>query len=72
MDAWKLIVYLFGLALGGMFLALLVGIAIFGPDANDWFDWQNRLVSGFGGFFGLIGFIVGVGCAVKATTRLIP
>jgi hypothetical protein len=72
MSTLKSITYPFGMAFLMLLLVNLAGIAVFGPDSRQWFDWQNRLLSSVGGIAGVIGFIIGVYFAAKSNARLIP
>jgi hypothetical protein len=72
MNILKLIVYPFGFAFVGLILMNLTAIAVFGPDAVVWLDWQNRLVGVVGAVGVMAGFVVGVYLAIKANARLIP
>jgi hypothetical protein len=70
MGAWKLVVYPFGLAIIGMMLVDLVGIALFGPNGREWLDWQNQVVSTCGMAAGLAGAVAGLYAAIRAHARL--
>jgi len=72
MGAWKLVVYPFGLAVVGMTLVDLIGIALFGANGREWLDWQNQAVSTFGLATGLAGAIGGLYLAIRSHARLVP
>ena len=72
MVTWKLVFYPFALSLAGVIVADLIGIAIFGPDGREWFDWQYQIVSVFGIVCGAAGFICGLYAALRAHARLVP
>ncbi len=72
MGTWKLIVYPFGMAIAGMALVDLIGIALFGVNGCAWLDWQNQGISAFGTAAGIAGMITGVYLAVRAHAHLVP
>lgn len=71
MGAWKLVVYPLGLAVVGMMLIDLIGIALLGADIGEWLDWQNQAVSTFGAVAGLAGAIGGLYLAFRSHARLV-
>jgi hypothetical protein len=72
MSTLKSMMYPFGMAILAIIVANLLGIAIFGPDARFWFNWQYRALNAVGSVAAIGGFIFGVYLAVKSHARLIP
>ena len=69
MTTLKMIAYPFGLAIAGMLVVDLVGIALFGANSSEWLEWQNQIVSTFGTVAGLAGAVAGLYLAVRSQTR---
>jgi hypothetical protein len=66
-----MIVYPFGLAIFGMFIVTLIGMAIFGMHSTDWADWQNELIGTTGTIFGFVGAVLGLWLAIRFERRVL-
>ena len=71
MGTFKMIVYPFGLAIAGLMISVLVGMALFGVQSAEWADWQNELVGNVGTVIGLGGAVFGLWLAIRSEQRLV-
>jgi hypothetical protein len=62
MTAARVIGYAFGAALVATLTVLLIGLATFGANVNEWAEWQ-------GGIVGVAGTIAGVAAAALGLRR---
>ncbi|HVT30563.1 MAG TPA: hypothetical protein VHE81_21315 [Lacipirellulaceae bacterium] len=69
MHTLRMIVYPFGLAVAACSIAQLVGMALFGPQVEQWTEWQSRATSFAGVLAGFVGAVVGLYIAVRAERR---
>ncbi|HEY3392623.1 MAG TPA: hypothetical protein VGK58_07940 [Lacipirellulaceae bacterium] len=69
MRSYKMIVYPFGLAVGSLYMIVLLGMVMFGLNSADWEKWQNELVGTVGAFVGLAGAVVGLWVAIRSEER---
>jgi hypothetical protein len=71
MGALKLIVYPLGLAIAGLMIVALFGMAVFGVQSADWAEWQNELVGTVGVIVGLGGGVFGLWLAIRSEERVV-
>ena len=69
MGAFKLIAYPYAGAVIALCVAFFLGLAAFGPELQQWSDWQSELVSITGTIAVLGGSLIGVWMALRPGTK---
>jgi hypothetical protein len=69
MGSYKMIVYPFGLAVGSLYIVVLLGMVIFGMNSTGWEEWQNELVGTVGTLVGLGSAVIGLWLAIRSEER---